>query len=336
MMRSPLATLIQVFADLWPDLSRCRLYTVQCTCQWNVKPSPLQSPVQSHGRISISLDSTCTGGSWTKEQEIERKRYFFCLHLGDIWVVGSPGKFIKCREASISLMEKIHFVDSVSLLRDIITCSVMSWIITKYCGRDVSWRQGKEAYRKSPIWYIDNFCVCEIISKNLYTREGTVISKALALKNLRWQFASERNWTQQKCLLLGSGLCYPCHERAIFPWLCSQWISKYIKQGSKPQKTRALKTVVVICPEGEIQTIIHRDSDDFRYLDCQPAVNLLSLLELFLKINRGCQFDVPAYFQNMKPLNPRRFSEFFWEMYQNWLVWMKYGMSRQPRLSHTL
>lgn len=137
----------------------------------------------------------------------------------------------------------------------------------------------------------DNFCVCEIISKNPYTREGTVISKALALKNLRWQFASERNWTQQKCLLLVSSLCYLCHECAISPWLCSQWLSKYMEQGSKPQKTRALKTAVVICPQGEIQTIIHRDSDDFRYLDCQPAVNLQSPLELFIKINRGWSFS---------------------------------------------
>lgn len=161
----------------------------------------------------------------------------------------------------------------------------------------------------------DNFCVCEIISKNLYTQEGTVISKALALKNLRWQFASERNWTQQKCLLLVSSLCYPCHECAISPWLCSQWLSKYMEQGSKPQKTRTLKTTVVICPQGEIQTIIHRDSDDFRYLDCQPAVNLQSPLELFIKINRGWSFS--------------------WEMYQNWLVWMKYGMSRQSKLPHT-
>lgn len=196
-------------------------------------------------------------------------------------------------------MEKIPFVDSASLLQDIITYSVMSYIIAKYCGRDVGWRQGKEAYRKSPIWYII-FFKCEIISKNLYTQEGTVISKALALKNLHWQFLSERNWTQQKCFLLVSSLYYLCHERAISPWLWSQWISKYIEQGSKPQKTRALKTVVVICPQGEIQTVIHRDSDDFRYLDCQPAVNVQSPLEPFIKINCGCQFDVPAYVQSLK------------------------------------
>lgn len=51
-------------------------------------------------------------------------------------------------------------------------------------------------------------------------------------------------------------------------------LSKYMAQSGKLQKTRARKTVVIICLRRQIQSLIRGDSEDFRYLDCQPAVSM--------------------------------------------------------------
>lgn len=72
-----------------------------------------------------------------------------------------------------------------------------------------------------------------------------------------------------------ASLCYLCHEHAISPWLYSPRISKHIQQSSKLQRTSIQKTVVIIWLRRQIQTLIHRDSEDFRYSDCQPAVNAI-------------------------------------------------------------
>lgn len=54
----------------------------------------------------------------------------------------------------------------------------------------------------------------------------------------------------------------------------AQRISKYMAQSGKLQKTRARKTVVIICLKRQIQSLIRGDSEDLRYLDCQPAVSM--------------------------------------------------------------
>ena len=105
-------------------------------------------------------------------------------------------------------------------------------------------------------------------STRLSLRKRTPRKRKCNLESTRtektwWQFASEINWPQQKCLLLVAGLCYLCHEHAISPWLCSPRISKHIQPSSKLRKTRAQKTVAIVCPKRQIQTLIHSDSEDF-------------------------------------------------------------------------